>query len=48
MNLGVLEAARGVTITYITEDKPFVKLIRSENDECLRLSQEFYDEFYWG
>lgn len=48
VNLGVLEAARGVTITYITEDKPFVKLIRSENDECLRLSQEFYKVFYIG
>lgn len=48
VNLGVLEAARGVTITYITEDKPFVRLICSENDGCLKLSQEFYKEFYLG
>lgn len=48
VNLGVLEAGRGLPLAYITEDGIFADMIKGANDEGFEESKRYYREFWIG
>ncbi|MBR4924539.1 MAG: hypothetical protein IKZ61_02190 [Prevotella sp.] len=48
MNLGVLEAGRGLPLAYITEDGPFKDMVRDSDDAGFAESKKYYEKFWRG
>lgn len=48
VNLGVLEAGRGLPLAYITEDGPFKDMVRNSDKKCYEESKKYYDKFWRG
>ncbi len=48
VNLGVLEAGRGLPLAYITEDDTFAKMVRGSDKECYAESKRYYKRFWRG
>ena len=46
VNLGVLEAGRGLPLAYITEDCTFADMVQASNDAGFAESKKYYDRFY--
>ena len=46
VNLGVLEAGRGLPLAYITEDGTFAKMVLGSDDEGFAESKKYYDRFW--
>lgn len=48
VNLGVLEADRGLPLAYITEDGTFADMVKASNDAGFAESKMYNDRFYIG
>lgn len=46
VNLGVLEAGRGLPLAYITEDDTFADMVRESDDEGFAESKMYYERFW--
>ena len=46
MNLGVLEAGRGLPLAYITEDGIFADMVQGYDDPEFAESKKYYDRFW--
>lgn len=46
VNLGVLEAGRGLPLAYITEDGIFADMVQASNDAGFAESKRYYDRFW--
>ena len=46
VNLGVVERIGNVPVVYMTEDGPFVDLVFSIDDDKIKLTKDFYKQYY--